>query len=94
EYDRRPEVLPIEASDAGSTLRHLCTRVSCVGIRDVARPVLKETKIILATPIIRPLPQWFLVLLQRMKPNPRSCGLVGRMVARGGKECEGLRRWM
>jgi hypothetical protein len=60
----------------------------------VARPVLKETKIILATPIIRPLPQWFLVLLQRMKPNPRSCGLVGRMVARGGKECEGLRRWM
>jgi hypothetical protein len=43
--------------------------------------VLKETKIILATPIIRRLPQWVLVLLQRMKHNPRSCGLVRRMVA-------------
>ena len=60
----------------------------------MARPVLKETKIILATPIIRRLPQWVLVLLQRMKHNPRSCGLVRRMVARGEKECEGRRRWM
>jgi hypothetical protein len=61
----------------------------------VARPVLKETKIILATPIFRRLPQWVLALLQRMKHNPRSCGLVRRMGGRGGwKECEGRRQWM
>ncbi|KIJ96678.1 hypothetical protein K443DRAFT_10475 [Laccaria amethystina LaAM-08-1] len=94
EYDRRSEVLPIEVSNAGSTVRHLCTRVSCVGILDVARPVLKETKIILATRIIRPLPQWVLVLLQRVKHNPRSYGLARRMVARGEKECEGRRRYI
>jgi hypothetical protein len=61
----------------------------------VARPVLKEGKIILATPIVRRLPQWVLVLLQRMKHNPRSCGVVRRMLARGArKQCEGPRRWM
>jgi hypothetical protein len=49
----------------------------------VARPVLKEGKIILATPIVRRLPQWVLVLLQRMKHNPRCCGVVRRMLARG-----------
>ncbi|KIJ91710.1 hypothetical protein K443DRAFT_474375 [Laccaria amethystina LaAM-08-1] len=71
------------ASNAGSTVRHLCTRVSCVGVRDVARPVLKEGKIILVTPIVGHLPQWVLVLLQRMKHNPRSCEVVRRMLARG-----------
>jgi hypothetical protein len=51
----------------------------------VARPVLKEGKIILATPIVRRLPQWVLVLLQRMKHNPRSRGVVRRMLARGAR---------
>jgi hypothetical protein len=49
----------------------------------VARPVLKEGKIILVTPIVGHLPQWVLVLLQRMKHNPRSCEVVRRMLARG-----------
>jgi hypothetical protein len=31
EYDRRSDVLPIEASNAGSAVRRLCTRFSCVG---------------------------------------------------------------
>jgi hypothetical protein len=61
----------------------------------VARPVLKDTKIILATPIFRRLPQWVLALLQCMKHNARSCGLVRRMGGRGArKEYEGRRQWM
>ena len=55
-------------------------------IRDVERPALKETKIILATPIILALPQWVLVLLKRMKYSLRSCGLVRRTVARGARK--------
>jgi hypothetical protein len=51
----------------------------------VAMPVLKEGKIILATPIVRRLPQWVLVLLQRMKHKPRSCGVVS-IVARGERK--------
>jgi hypothetical protein len=51
----------------------------------VARPVLKEAEIILATPIVRRLPQWVLVLLRRMKHNPRSCGVVRSMLARGAR---------
>jgi hypothetical protein len=31
EYDRRSDVLLIEASNARSTVRNLCTRFSCVG---------------------------------------------------------------
>jgi hypothetical protein len=49
----------------------------------VARPVLKETKIILATPVIRRPPQWVPVLLQRKMHNPPSYGLVRRIVTRG-----------
>ena len=38
-------------------------------IRDVARPVLQETKIILATPIVFHLPQRVLGLLQCMEDS-------------------------
>ena len=48
----------------------------------MARPVPLETKIVLATPIFRRLLQWVLVLLQHMKYDLRSCGLVRGMVGR------------
>ncbi|KIJ96636.1 hypothetical protein K443DRAFT_682126 [Laccaria amethystina LaAM-08-1] len=47
--------------------------------------IRSEAEIILATPIVRRLPQWVLVLLRRMKHNPRSCGVVRSMLARGAR---------
>ena len=60
----------------------------------MARPVLQETKIILATPIVCRLPQWVLVLLQRITYGPRLCGLVRRIATRGARKNEGRREWV
>ncbi|KIJ89420.1 hypothetical protein K443DRAFT_16146 [Laccaria amethystina LaAM-08-1] len=40
-------------------------RLSCAWIRDVARPVPRETKIILVATIVRRLPQWVLQSAER-----------------------------
>lgn len=52
----------------------------------MARPVLQQTKVILATPIVcRPF-QWVLVLLQHITYDPRLCELVRRIVMRGARK--------
>jgi len=53
--------------------------------RILAMPRLQETKIILATPIVRRLPQGFFSLLQDMNYDPHLCASVRRIVGRGAR---------
>lgn len=63
--------------------RRRVDRLAFCRIRNAARPMVRETKLILAAPVVRRLPQWVLVLLQHMKYHLRSCGLGRRKLGRG-----------